>query len=128
MPRIRAQKPGPTFAELQRQIDELTAKAEFVRQQELAGVVERIREAIAVYGLTPDELFGDASKRKVARLKVEKKARKKAGTVRSTGDARKSVPKYRDPASGKTWTGNGKRPAWFVAAVEAGTDPQALAV
>ena len=24
-----------------------------------------------------------------------------------------SVPKYRDPATGKTWSGKGKRPRWF---------------
>ncbi len=24
-----------------------------------------------------------------------------------------TVPKYRDPASGKTWSGRGKRPKWF---------------
>ncbi len=24
-----------------------------------------------------------------------------------------SLPKYRDPASGKTWSGKGKRPRWF---------------
>lgn len=24
-----------------------------------------------------------------------------------------SVPKYQDPATGKTWSGKGKRPGWF---------------
>lgn len=24
-----------------------------------------------------------------------------------------SAPKYRDPATGKTWSGKGKRPGWF---------------
>lgn len=24
------------------------------------------------------------------------------------------IPKYRDPATGKTWSGHGRRPAWFV--------------
>ncbi len=24
-----------------------------------------------------------------------------------------SLPKYRDPATGKTWSGRGKRPNWF---------------
>lgn len=24
-----------------------------------------------------------------------------------------SLPKYRDPATGKTWSGRGKRPQWF---------------
>ena len=31
-----------------------------------------------------------------------------------------SVPKYRDPKSGKTWTGHGKAPSWIVAAQKAG--------
>lgn len=27
-----------------------------------------------------------------------------------------SIPKYQDPATGKTWSGKGKRPMWFDAA------------
>lgn len=36
----------------------------------------------------------------------------KPATAKSNGNG-KSPPKYRDPDSGKTWTGKGKRPAWF---------------
>ncbi len=39
-----------------------------------------------------------------------------------------SPPKYRDPASGKTWTGHGKRPGWFVQAVESGVKAEDMAV
>jgi DNA-binding protein H-NS len=121
-----ARKTESTYAELQKQIEDLTIKAQAVRQQEVAGVVERIREAISVYGLTPEQLFGQKSAPKARAVRV--KAEKKNKAVDAKAAAPKAAPKYRDPASGKTWTGNGKRPGWFVAAVEAGTDPQTLAV
>lgn len=39
------------------------------------------------------------------------------------------VPKYADPADKtKTWTGKGRRPDWFVAAMEAGKSPDDLAI
>jgi DNA-binding protein H-NS len=40
-----------------------------------------------------------------------------------------SVPKYRNPADPtQTWTGRGRQPAWYKAAVEAGTDPASLEI
>jgi DNA-binding protein H-NS len=35
---------------------------------------------------------------------------------------RKLEPKYKDPASGKTWAGMGRLPKWLVKAMEAGAD------
>lgn len=34
------------------------------------------------------------------------------------GPKNAGVPKYRDPATGKTWTGNGKPPAWIAGAAD----------
>ena len=114
MAKAKTQRPNATtsatYADLQRQIADLQAHAEDVKRQEVAGVVARIREAIGVYGLTPDDLFGPVR---------QPKARKAAPAS--------AAPKYKDPETGKTWTGVGKRPKWFVAAVEAGADPQTLA-
>lgn len=40
-----------------------------------------------------------------------------------------SVPKYADPSDKtKTWTGKGRRPDWFVAAMAAGKTPEDLAI
>ena len=48
----------------------------------------------------------------------------KAGARRTTpanGDGRSSVkPKYRDPNSGKTWSGRGNAPKWYSAHIAAG--------
>lgn len=106
--------------DLQRQITELQARAEAARKQEFAEVIGRIREAIEAYGFTPEDLFpkADGRKTRAAKTRVSKM---EAATA-------KAPAKFRDPASGKTWTGNGKRPGWYVAAVEAGATPESLAV
>jgi len=42
---------------------------------------------------------------------------------------RKAVePKYRDPVSGKTWTGRGKTPRWLVSAEEQGVARESFAI
>jgi DNA-binding protein H-NS len=108
-----------TYAEMQKQIAELQSKAEALKAQEVKDVTGRIREAIDVYGLTPDDLFGA--------VKAKASGKRAKATAAPSGKAA-SAPKYKDPASGKTWTGIGKRPGWFVAAVEGGADPQSLAI
>jgi DNA-binding protein H-NS len=41
----------------------------------------------------------------------------------------KGVPKYADPSdASKTWTGKGRRPDWFIAALDAGKTPEDMAV
>ncbi|MDT7838125.1 H-NS histone family protein [Aquabacterium sp. OR-4] len=102
-----------SLAQIQSQIDKLQREAEALRAKEISGVVVRIKEAISHYGLTPQELFGDAP---------SKKPRGKAAAASPKKPAAKkpaAAPKYRDEA-GNTWTGHGKRPNWFKAALEAG--------
>jgi DNA-binding protein H-NS len=38
------------------------------------------------------------------------------------------APKYRDPASGKTWTGRGLKPKWVTEALESGKTLDDLAI
>ncbi len=41
----------------------------------------------------------------------------------------KAAPKYRNPDdAGQTWTGKGRQPGWFKAAVAGGTDPETMAI
>lgn len=41
----------------------------------------------------------------------------------------RGVPKYANPANpAQTWTGKGRRPDWFVAALEAGKSPEDLSL
>lgn len=84
----------PTYHEYQAQIAELQTLAEQARQSEIAEAKSRIQELMKASGLT------------IADLMEEK---------RSTLARKKStiVAKYRDPASGKTWSGRGRLPYWL---------------
>lgn len=100
-----------SYAELQKQIANLQKAAEAARQKEIAGVVDRIREEIAAYGLTAVDLgLGSADRAGAAR----KRRGSKAAKARPEGDAA-----FRD-AEGNTWSGRGRRPRWVVQALAAG--------
>lgn len=104
-----------TYADIQKEIASLQRAAEVLRRKEIDGVVQRIKVAIASYGLTAADLgFGDESSARAPRRRASAKAAKPAATA-----------KYRDE-SGKTWTGHGRRPAWFLAALAAGKSPEDL--
>ncbi len=120
-----------SFAQIQKQIDALQREAEKARQREVQGVVERIKVAISAYGLTPEDLFGPSRRGRKAQATAEAGPpglRKMRASAKRAMKKAASAPKYRDPASDKTWTGRGKRPGWFVAAVESGKQPEELAV
>lgn len=111
---------------LLKQISKLQSQADSLRSQEKAGVVDRIREAIAHYDITPDELFGaqkPTRARGVAKAAVAApKQRKAAKAAKAAG-----VPKYTD-GSGRTWSGVGKRPTWFKDALAGGKTAEDLLV
>lgn len=111
-----------SYAQIRVQIAELETRAEGARQKELAGVVERIREAIAAYSLTAQDLFParGASGRKAA--KAAKPAKRKPHRRNA-----KSKIKYSD-GNGNSWTGHGRRPEWFVTAIGDGKKPEELLV
>ena len=72
-------------AELESQIAAIEASAK-------ADAVAKARALIADHGLTADDVFPPA--------------KSKPGSV--------GVAKYRDPATGATWTGRGKPPNWIL--------------
>ena len=95
-----------TYADIQKEIESLQKAADTLRQKEVAGVIQRIKAAIATYELTAQDLgFG----------------RKTGGRPAHTAPAPKrgKAGVYRD-ASGKTWSGRGRRPGWIIAALAAG--------
>ena len=67
------------------------------RQNEIASAVTKVRELVAEYGLTVQDIFPG-------------RAGQSAG-AKSSGS--KVAAKYRDPATGQTWTGRGKAPKWI---------------
>jgi DNA-binding protein H-NS len=105
-----------TIAQIEAQISKLQKQKDAIRAREVAGVIRRIRKAIDYYGLTAEELgFGPGTRGKAAAGRAARKA------------TRKAAVKYRDGA-GNEWSGRGRRPAWFVAALEAGRSREELQV
>jgi DNA-binding protein H-NS len=95
-----------TYRQLKQQIAQLEKKAAIAMKEEARKVIETIKQQIAEFGLTAADLGLAIAQRTGAR----------------TAKGRKLVltPKYREPGTGKTWNGHGKRPAWIVAAQKKG--------
>lgn len=70
-----------------------------------AGAIAKVKALMAEHGLTLADLAGKAA------------APAASGTPRK---GRKVAPKYRDPATGATWSGRGLQPKWLKAALAAG--------
>jgi DNA-binding protein H-NS len=102
-----------TYLQIQQEIERLQREAERLRQEEVAGVVARIKEAIQVYGLTAADLgLGGAPQKRLAR--------------KSPLGSAKAV-RYRDDA-GNTWSGRGPRPQWLREALATGRSIEEFAV
>jgi DNA-binding protein H-NS len=95
-----------TYAELQQQIAALQATAEELRRHEIAAIIADIREKIALYGLTAEDLgFGTT----------------RGGAAKTTGKIKKEVvAKYRNPETGDAWSGRGRPPKWLQTQLDAG--------
>ncbi|WP_157039832.1 H-NS histone family protein, partial [Aquincola tertiaricarbonis] len=91
-----------SLADLQAQIEKLQAEANRLREQEKAGVIARIREAIAAYELTERDLFGTTSRVAAPKRGRQPKARSAA---------------FADGA-GNVWGGRGPRPRWLREALQ----------
>src|SRR5574343_1573805 len=96
-----------TLANLEKQIEQLTKKAAALRESERVAAVKSARELVSRFGLTAQDLgLAGAKGRRGANVARERKA---AGVL-----------KYRDPQSGKTWTGHGKPPKWIAGVADRG--------
>lgn len=75
-------------------------------------------------------------KEKIAKVKAKVDAVLKSEGVtfgqvygkRRGGKTGKVAPKYRNPAGSETWSGRGKRPRWFLAALKAGKKEKDLLI
>lgn len=115
-----------TLQQIEAQIARLQAQAEAVRQKEMAGVIARIKEAIAHYGLTAEDL-GFGAKRQMTRRKAATQTplKKAAGRAR-LAKPRKARPSYSDGVN--TWSGMGPKPKWFKEALAAGKSLEDITV
>lgn len=84
----------PTYKELLAQRQNLDAQIELLRKTESQDALASVRQLIAEFGLTQADIFPTS----------RAKSPFKGNTV---------APKYRDPATGSTWTGRGKPPLWI---------------
>lgn len=81
-----------TYESLKAQADALIKQAEEIRKQENKDLIIELRSVIRENGITAEQLgFAPAGK-----------------------GSRKTAPaKYRDPLTGKTWSGRGRTPLWL---------------
>lgn len=83
-----------TYAEIKAQIVELEGKAKEARASEIVSAKAQIAEIMKTYGLSISDL-GSVGKPKSSK-------------------PRQPVPvKYRNAATGETWTGRGRVPLWL---------------
>ena len=85
------------YKELIKQREALERQIAEARERETSQAVSQVRAIVAEFGLTVQDVF--PAGRAAAK-----------GTRKSSG---KVAPKYRDPATGATWTGRGKAPRWI---------------
>lgn len=92
----------PTLKELLAQKETLEREIEQTKNRERSAAVAKVRELMGEYGLTMADVAGKSS------LKT---AAKKANKV---------AVKYRNAATGESWSGRGLKPNWLKAALVAG--------
>lgn len=101
-------------AALEKQQAELEKQLEEARKAERADVIAQIRNLMSQHGLTLADLGGKGAGGKPS----------KAGA----GSGRKVAPKYRNAATGETWTGRGLQPKWVKDALAAGRKLDDMAI
>lgn len=96
------------LTKLEKQIAQLSRRAEALRNTEKKRAIAPMKAEIARLGIEPAELFP-------ALKGVEIPAGKRSAAKPTTKAAAKAPrqPKYRDPKTGATWTGHGRAPKWL---------------
>lgn len=83
-----------TYQELLAQRKALDEQIKEARAVELKSAVSEIQRIVAEFGLSPTDVFPNTRTRRFTKGKMVE-------------------PKYRNSATGATWTGRGKPPAWI---------------
>lgn len=89
-----------SYKDIIAQIEALKQQAEDIRQVELSSAIAEIKDKMAEFGITIEDLEGKKS------LKPRK------GQV--------VAAKYRDSETGAEWTGRGREPRWMAEAIANG--------
>ncbi len=96
-----------TYKELKAQAEALLKQAEAARRAEIASVVADIQARMKEYGISLNDLKGGATKTK-ARAAV--------------------AAKYRNPATGESWSGRGRAPKWLAEELAKGRSKDAFLI
>lgn len=96
-----------TYQELKAQAEALLQQAAAARRAEIASVVADIQARMKEYGISIDDLKGGAKKGKPR------------GAV---------AAKYKNPATGETWSGRGRAPKWLAGEMAKGKSKDAFLV
>lgn len=83
-----------SYKELLKQREALEQQISEARRRELSDAIAQVRALVSEFGLTTQDVFP-------------------TGRARSATAGTKVAPKYRNPATGETWTGRGKAPKWI---------------
>ncbi|MFT3856638.1 MAG: H-NS histone family protein [Aquabacterium sp.] len=100
---------------LEKQAADLEKQLSEARRAERASVIAQIKSLLAEHGLTVADLGLKATP-----------GGKTTGASASAG--RKVAPKYRNAATGETWTGRGLQPKWVQAAIASGKKLEDFAI
>lgn len=126
----RAKKQPTTLADIDAEIARLQKERDSIRASEVKEVVGRIKEAIAHYGLTAEDLgLGPKKRGPKPGTAATRVAPAKKRAARGSAKAAKKAPGAPKYTNGeKTWSGHGKRPGWFVDALAAGKTAEDLLI
>ena len=95
-----------TYRQVRAQIEALQAEADKLRAGEKSQVLKQVKDLVAQFDLSPQEVFGRAAAK---------------GPARKGGAREATSAKYRD-GQGNEWGGRGPRPRWVKEAIAAGHD------
>lgn len=98
-----------TLQELLAQKEELERQIELTKKQTRADAIAQVRALMAEHGLTMADLSARSPKA-------------------AAGRGGKVAPKYRNKATGDTWSGRGLQPNWLKAALASGGNLDDFAV
>jgi DNA-binding protein H-NS len=94
-----------TLQDLLAQKEAIEREIESTKKQHRADAIAKVRSMMAEYGLTAADLAGKAATK---------------ATGAKGGKGGKVAVKYRNAATGDTWSGRGLQPKWLKAALAAG--------
>jgi DNA-binding protein H-NS len=112
-----------TVAGIRQQIASLEAKAVRLTEVETKASVAKVRAMMESLGVTLEHLTAAVSKKvrsaKKAVSSGKAAASRKVTAAKKSASAKRAgagVARYRDPATGATWSGFGRAPAWLASA------------